>query len=75
MTRREEQRCFADGKLAFRERVGMDACPRRGALQRAAWRRGYEEEARRGAAERATPEQLTESAAVIERLKQMVEGL
>ncbi len=75
MTKRDEAQCFNDGRLAFRERVAIDRCPRRGSLQRAAWLRGFEHEKRRGTAEQSTPEKLAESAKVIARLKDFANTL
>lgn len=69
MTAKEEARCLADGRLAFREKVEMEQCPRRGAAQRAAWLRGFEHEQKLAASVKATAAQRAESRNVISRLK------
>ena len=65
---REEQ-AFNDGRVAFREGRASDGGTRRSKDQRAAWRRGYEHEARLDLAAKTTPERLAESRAVVGKLK------
>lgn len=75
MTKRTEEQCFNDGRMAFREHVEIDHCPRRGRLQRSAFLRGFEHEKRLAPAAKSTPEKLAESAAVIARLKEFAKTL
>lgn len=69
MTAREESQCFNDGRLAFRRGVEIGANPRRGSAQRAAWRRGYEQERGMAAGETATPAERQEARRVVGNLK------
>jgi hypothetical protein len=68
MTRREEQ-SWNDGRLAFSDGTAIDKCPRKSPGQRKQWRAGFEHERRLALAEKITPEQRAESAAVAAKLK------
>ncbi len=74
MRMREEQ-AYNDGRMAYRERGDVAACPRRSGPQRAAWMRGFERERQMDRGTKATPEQRQESSEVIKRLRDFVEGL
>ncbi len=74
MKRREEQ-AYTDGRNAYRAGVDFDVCTRRSPEQRKHWRAGYEHERRLDTAEKATPEQITESESAIEHLRSLIAHL
>ena len=76
MTKREEEQCFNDGRLAFRQNLLRGAgCPKKAREPRAAWQRGWDYEQRRSMAEKATPEQLEKGRELLGKLKEFVSKL